>query len=310
MASIKTWIKAARLRTLPLSLSGIIVGSFIAYHDGIFQLNVLLLALLTTLGFQVLSNFANDLGDAQKGADNEGRIGPERAIQSGEVSISEMKIAVYVLSVASFVFAALLIGVSAQGKDASFWYFYLFLALACIAAAIAYTVGKKAYGYHGLGDVFVFIFFGVVSVVGVYHLYPSSFSITSFEWKLLLPATTIGALSMAVLNLNNMRDRQNDVLVGKNTLAVKLGKEKAKQYHAILIVVAILSMFIYVINFQSSWYFLLLIVPSFILIKHLVAVFKTSEEKGFDPFLKTVSLTTFLISILFVISTILNHVSF
>lgn len=309
MAGFKVWLKAARLRTLPLSLSGIIVGSAIAYTDGIFNSAICGLALLTTLFFQVLSNFANDLGDAQKGADNEGRIGPERAIQSGAISIKQMKNAVRVISITSLISAASLIAVSSSGKGLSFWIFYLVLAALCVLAAVMYTVGKRAYGYNGLGDVFVFIFFGLVSVIGVYYLYPENISLTAFEWKLLFPATTIGALSMAVLNLNNMRDRENDQKVGKNTLVVKLGKKGAKVYHAVIILSAVVSMIAYILLFQpGNYFFISLAIPFLVLFVHLKKVRQIDNEREFDPFLKTVALTTFLLSLLFTLSCVLYHV--
>lgn len=310
MADFKIWLRAARLRTLPLSLSGIIVGSAIAYADGIFDSSICGLALLTTLFFQVLSNFANDLGDAQKGADNEGRIGPERAIQSGDISIKQMKNAVILTSIFSLISAASLIAVSSSGKGISFWIFYLILAALCVIAAIMYTIGKRAYGYNGLGDVFVFIFFGLVSVIGVYNLYPENISLAVFEWKLLFPAVTIGALSMAVLNLNNMRDRENDQKVGKHTLVVKLGKQGAKTYHFFIILSAVISMFIYIILFQSgNYFFISLILPFLILFIHLKKVRQVDNEREFDPFLKTIALTTFLLSLLFTLSCVLYHVA-
>lgn len=310
MVTFKTWIKAARLRTLPLSLSGIIIGSAIAYNDAIFHWDIFILALLTTLFFQVLSNFANDLGDTLKGADNEERIGPTRAVQSGGISIKQMKNAVAITSVLSLLSATFLIYVSAHEKAISFWLFYLTLAVFCIIAAILYTMGKKAYGYLGLGDVFVFIFFGLVSVIGVYHLYPDHVSLTAMEWKLILPAITIGSLSTAVLNLNNMRDCENDLKVGKHTLVVKIGLKNAKMYHSFLIIAAISSVFGYIFLYHNTnLYFYSLIIPALLLTKHLIAIWKITSNQQFDPHLKTVALTTFLLSILFGLSAILHHVA-
>lgn len=307
MSRIKIWLHAARLRTLPLSLSGIIFGSFVAYNDNIFNKTIFILALLTTLFFQILSNFANDLGDTLKGADNANRVGPTRAVQSGGISISGMKIAVGLTSILAFVSSISLIYISAIGKDFSFWLFYIVLALFCIFAAITYTIGKKAYGYLGLGDVFVFIFFGFVSVIGVYHLFPAQLSLETVEWKLLLPALTIGALSTAVLNLNNMRDCENDEKVGKLTLVVKIGQKKAKIYHTFLILSAIASLLVYLLFFQkSTLFFSSLGLPILILLVHIRKVWNVQEDKAFDPFLKTVALTTFLISILFALSSILS----
>lgn len=307
MTKTKAWIHACRLRTLPLSLSGIILGSFVAKSKGFWDTKIFIFALLTTVLFQVLSNLANDLGDSQKGADNDGRIGPERAVQSGLISMKEMRSAVILLSVLSFVSAGTLIYFSSLNKSISFWLFYAVLAVFCVLAAITYTVGKRAYGYHGLGDFFVFIFFGFVSVVGVYHLYLSEFSFSTFQFENLLPASTIGFLSMAVLNLNNMRDRTNDANVGKRTLVVKLGGERAKFYHAFLILGGIACFTIYVFQFQSEnkWMTLSLL-PLIFLIAHLRKAMSIVQERNFDPELKKVALSAFALSVLFALAIILN----
>lgn len=311
MATVKTWIKTARLRTLPLSLSGIIVGSAIAYSEGIFNTSIFLLALLTTLLFQVLSNYANDYGDAVKGTDNDDRVGPKRALQAGDISLPQMKAAILILSVLSIISSIGLIAVSSTGKNAFFWIFYIFLAVFCVIAAITYTVGKKAYGYHGLGDVFVFIFFGWVSVVGVYHLYPEALSFETIQWQLFLLGATIGFLSAAVLNLNNMRDRLNDEKSGKHTLVVKLGFQKAKEYHQLLVTSSFLTLFVYLIYYVQANYFMFSIfIPIFILVRHLRQVKRVKKEQEFDPYLKVVSLSTFLLSALFFISLILKDVAF
>jgi 1,4-dihydroxy-2-naphthoate octaprenyltransferase len=307
MTKTKAWIHACRLRTLPLSLSGIILGSFVAKSKGFWDTKIFIFALLTTVLFQVLSNLANDLGDSQKGADNDGRIGPERAVQSGLISMKEMRSAVILLSVLSFVSAGTLIYFSSLNKSISFWLFYAVLAVFCVLAAITYTVGKRAYGYHGLGDFFVFIFFGFVSVVGVYHLYLSEFSFSTFQFENLLPASTIGFLSMAVLNLNNMRDRTNDANVGKRTLVVKLGGERAKVYHAFLILGGIACFTIYVFQFQSEnkWMTLSLL-PLIFLIAHLRKAMSIVQERNFDPELKKVALSAFALSVLFALAIVLN----
>jgi 1,4-dihydroxy-2-naphthoate octaprenyltransferase len=307
MTKTKAWIHACRLRTLPLSLSGIILGSFVAKSKGFWDTKIFIFALLTTVLFQVLSNLANDLGDSQKGADNDGRIGPERAVQSGLISMKEMRSAVILLSVLSFVSAGTLIYFSSLNKSISFWLFYAVLAVFCVLAAITYTVGKRAYGYHGLGDFFVFIFFGFVSVVGVYHLYLSEFSFSTFQFENLLPASTIGFLSMAVLNLNNMRDRTNDANVGKRTLVVKLGGERAKLYHAFLILGGIACFTIYVFQFQSEnkWMTLSLL-PLIFLIAHLRKAMSIVQERNFDPELKKVALSAFALSVLFALAIVLN----
>jgi 1,4-dihydroxy-2-naphthoate octaprenyltransferase len=295
---IKSWIHAARLRTLPLSLSGIIVGSFAAYEQGFWDSAIFILAMLTTLFLQVLSNFANDLGDSYKGADNEGRVGPMRAIQSGKITQKQMTIGTVVMSALSLATAIPLIIIGTDRMPSSVLWVYVILALLSILAAVTYTVGKKAYGYNGMGDIMVFIFFGLVSVLGVYSLYAKS-----FDWSLLGMAFGIGLLSIAVLNLNNMRDHENDKLVNKRTIVVAIGFEKAKIYHTILIIGSIIGM-LYFIFVNQLWISLIALLPFIILIKHLYKVWSTDIPQTLDPELKKVALSTFMISILFLISTI------
>ena len=246
MAQFKDWIHAARLRTLPLSVSGILVGSLLALQNGHWNPVVFVLALSTTLLFQILSNLANDLGDTLKGADNANRVGPERAVQSGAISINAMKRAVAITAILSGISAGALIWKGTANLSMNSVYGYIGLAIACVLAAITYTMGKRAYGYFGLGDVFVFIFFGCVSVIGVYPLFADELIL-----ELIFPAITIGLLSTAVLNLNNMRDQINDASVGKRTLVVKLGFMNAKTYHLTLVVTAMLSWIAFLIFKQS-----------------------------------------------------------
>lgn len=291
---IQSWLKAFRLRTLPLSLSGIILGSFLAKKDGFWDGYIFVFALLTTLFFQILSNLANDLGDSQKGTDNQFRVGPMRAVQSGEISMKAMKLAVAIFTFLSLVSAAILIRISAIGMTKEVIWMYVFLAVLCVIAAITYTVGKKAYGYHGFGDLFVFIFFGLVSVLGSYTLYTKTFNL-----EIIFPAISIGLLSTAVLNLNNMRDQVNDKTSNKITLVVKLGKSKAKIYHFILVLLAIISAVFFLQDLNIFRY--LFLIPFCILTLHLQKVNNTQEEKDFDPELKKVALTTFLISIMYAV---------
>ncbi len=293
MSKTKAWVGAFRLRTLPLSVSGIIMGSFIARLNGSWDTTIFVLALSTTLLFQIVSNLANDLGDSQKGTDNEHRVGPTRAVQSGEISGAQMKIAVVVFSILSLLSAAVLIYFGTQKLPQQILIVYAVLALLCVLAAITYTVGKKAYGYHGFGDVFVFIFFGLVSVLGVYSFYTKN-----FDWNNLLPAATIGLLSTAVLNLNNMRDRVNDARSGKNTLVVKMGANWAKLYHALLILGGIACLLAFVFPLGQEWLYLSFI-PCVVLLIHLRIVMNTRIEKEFDPQLKVVALSTFALSLFF-----------
>ncbi len=296
---MKHWIQAARLRTLPLSVSGIIVGSFYAMSQALFNWNIVILALLTTLGFQVLSNFANDYGDGIKGTDNEDRVGPKRAIQSGVISPKEMKNALIITSLLTLVSAIALIYVAFKDHNLLFSFIYLLLGILAIVAAIRYTVGNSAYGYRGFGDLFVFIFFGLVSTLGIYFMFAKE-----MDWVLILPATSIGFLSVAVLNLNNMRDEESDRKSNKNTIVVKMGAENAKVYHYFLIISAMILMlvFSYFKDFTFDQY---LYVIGFIpLLKHLKTVYTNKNPKELDPELKKVALGTFALSVLLSLSMI------
>ena len=294
---IKVWLHAARLRTLPLSLSGIIVGTGLAAVLGAFDGQIFAFALLTTIGFQVLSNFANDLGDSQKGTDNAQRVGPARAIQSGQLSAAQMKVGMWVVGVFSLLSALYLIKLSVPNLSANAIYFYIVLAVACIAAAITYTVGKNAYGYRGLGDIMVFIFFGLVSVIGVFMLFGEA-----FEWIVLFPAISIGLWSTAVLNLNNLRDIHNDAQMNKRTMVVKLGFHKAKYYHVFLVSFGMATWFftIYLLAVSAMNYYLFIaLLPSLGFALHLQKVVQNTEPASLDPELKKVALLTFFSSILF-----------
>src|SRR5690606_37921623 len=236
MTKLKTLIEAARPRTLPLSVSGIIVGSAIAFAEGFFNPYILILSLITTIGLQILSNFANDYGDGVKGTDNADRVGPVRALQSGIISAKEMLSAMIVTTILTMIVAIILIYISFGSEQLFTSLVYFILGIFAVAAAIKYTVGNSAYGYHGYGDLFVFIFFGLVSVIGSYFLYTKK-----LEWDVLLPAISVGLLSVGVLNLNNMRDVHSDSKSNKNTMVVKLGITKAKKYHTVVIIVAFLA---------------------------------------------------------------------
>ncbi|MBW2962050.1 1,4-dihydroxy-2-naphthoate polyprenyltransferase [Mesonia aestuariivivens] len=295
----KTWIGAARLRTLPLSIAGIIMGTALAILYGFFSWDIFILAICTTLGLQILSNFANDYGDGIKGTDNEERIGPMRALQSGIITDKEMKKAMIITSVITILFALALIYVAFGRNNFLYSIVFFLLGIASIGAAIKYTVGKSAYGYRGLGDVFVFLFFGLLSVVGSYFLYHHQLNFTIF-----LPAISIGLLSTAVLNLNNMRDRISDANAGKHTLVVKLGGEKSKKYHSALILFAFFASLEFIFYSQNYWLAISLIafLPLFF---HLKTVANNKVPKELDPELKKVALSTFLFSILFLIGALI-----
>jgi len=291
---LKAFIKAARLRTLPLSVSGIILGTFLAAEQDMFNLYICILAFITTIGFQILSNFANDYGDGVKGTDNDNRIGPKRALQSGAISPKQMLNGIKITGFVTFLVAVFLIYISFGTTHLNYFVLFLVLGIASIVAAIKYTMGENPFGYNGYGDIFVFLFFGWLSVLGSYFLYTKQ-----LDYTLLLPATSLGLLSAGVLNLNNMRDRISDAASNKRTLVVKMGAKYAKYYHYWLLVLAFISAIMYeLIHFKSysQLLFLMAFMPIF---KHLAVVYKNNDPKLLDPELKKLALSTFLFAFLF-----------
>ena len=297
------WIKAARLRTLPLSISGIIMGSFIArwkllQNGETWDITIFALALLVTLLYQVLSNYANDYGDGLKGTDKN-RIGEaeQRAVASGKISASQMRNAVILFALLSLVTTFYLLYKAFFPNFINEFYTFIGLGVACILAAIGYTVGKKPYGYLGLGDIMVFIFFGLVSVCGSYFLFTKS-----FDWDILLPASAIGLLSAAVLNLNNMRDIENDEKSGKKTLALRLGFKNAMIYEMIILVLPPILVLMYMminhLQEQGKYYAFIFFVTVFPLMSLRRKIMAVKEPKELDPFLKQVAMITFVMSIL------------
>lgn len=293
MPDAKSWIDAFRLRTLPLALSSIIMGSCLAVSQGTYRWQVILLAASTTLLLQILSNLANDYGDALKGTDNENRLGPLRTVQSGAISPQSMKRAIWIFVGLSLISGVSLI-IAGFGSDWILGLLFFGMGIAAIAAAIKYTVGKSAYGYSGFGDLFVFLFFGLIGVTGSYYL-----NTQLWHWPVMLPAISMGLFSTAVLNLNNMRDIHNDRLSGKHTLASRIGIEKAKIYHACLIIVGISTGLLYTWMYYESYWNLLFLACIPFFIRDLVAVFNNREEVLLDPFLKRQALLTLLFSVLF-----------
>ena len=296
MPAFKYWLAAARLRTLPLSISGIVVGSAGAIKAGSFQFSIFCLAIFTTLGFQVLSNFANDYGDGVKGTDKY-REGEKRMVASGIISSKQMAKAMIFIAITTLIIALLLIYVAFGSENLIYSSVFFLLGIASIIAAIKYTVGEKAYGYNALGDVFVFLFFGLLGVLGSFFLFTKT-----LEGFMILPAMTIGLLSAAVLNLNNMRDRFSDAQASKNTLAVVLGETKIKFYHYSLIVLAFVLALGYLWMDQSRFYQFLPLVAFIPLFINLNTVRKNTDIKLLDPELKKVALSTFLFSILMLIT--------
>ena len=296
MKQLKVWLKAVRLRTLPLSVSGILIGNSLCFQHPEFSGILFVLMLFTAISFQIISNFANDYGDGVKGTDNDNRLGPKRVLQQGLLSREILKKGIIIISLISLLLAFVLIFL-AFGSNS--WYYILIfigLSFASVWAAIFYTVGNKAYGYYGFGDLFVFLFFGGVSVLGAYFI-----QLKTFSYPAILLSLVVGFLSVGVLNLNNMRDIDNDAFVGKRTLVVIMGAAIAKKYHLLLLIVSV-SILVYVfssVSIRFFWIPYLAIIP---LIVHFISVLKNSKPKFFDPELKKLSLSIFFLSLLVFLS--------
>jgi 1,4-dihydroxy-2-naphthoate polyprenyltransferase len=286
MVAPKVWLAAARLRTLPLAFSGIILAAFLAISKGVFSLPIFLLTISTTVLLQVLSNFANDYGDTQNGADLVDRIGPTRTVQSGDITPALMLKGIYFIGILALFSGLVLLYVAFGGFLNTYFAVFLAIGILAIIAAYTYTAGSKPYGYAGLGDVSVFIFFGLVGVLGTLFLFTKS-----FESIDLLPAMASGALATGVLNINNIRDIASDKKAGKITIPVRLGRTYAIFYHTFLILLSLLFMSIYIILKEGSYYFLLAFPLLFL---NIYQVFKSSNP---DPYLKTLALSSLFFSI-------------
>lgn len=296
---MKIWLSAFRLRTLPLALASIGMGSFMALSSGYFDWTIFIFCAMTTIFLQILSNLANDYGDTVNGADSEVREGPQRSVQSGVISIMAMKKAIVI-----FILLSLLSGISllyfSFGLDMKVFAFFLLLGVLAILAAIAYTAGRRPYGYMGLGDLSVLIFFGAVGVLGTYYLYTQSFSTS-----LLLPALSCGLFSVAVLNVNNIRDIESDKKAGKYSIPVRIGRKAAVNYHIFLLIGGMLAASCYVVlNFQSWYQFLFLLVTPLLII-NIKAVGSKGEARALDPYLKQMAISTLIFVLLFGIGHIL-----
>lgn len=303
MSDLKYWLHAFRLRTLPLAVSSILVGSALAYPSPdnayLFRWSILGLALLTAILLQLLSNLANDLGDHEHGTDNAQRVGPQRAVQSGAISPATMKRAMLIAGGLAFASGMALI-IVALGFSSSTLLF-LVIGLLTIGAAVKYTFGRNPYGYAGLGDISVLLFFGIVGVCGTFYL-----QTRALDPMVLLPALGFGLLSTGVLNVNNMRDIRNDKASGKITLAVRLGFDGAKGYHGILIVAGLLCVILFTaMRFRGmpQWAFLL-IAPA--LASHMRTVLRSHDPASLDPQLKKLALGTFFTAIAFSVGLILT----
>lgn len=292
-SSAKAWISAARPRTLPLALSSIWLGSFLAAFFGTFEWHVVIWASITTVFLQILSNLANDYGDSIHGADSAQRQGPQRAVQAGLITARAMRTGMIVSALLSLASGLYLLYASV-GFVREVFLFFLALGLLAIAAAVTYTSGSRPYGYAGLGDLSVFVFFGLVGVMGTFYLHAGWLS-----WELLLPAAASGFFSTAVLNVNNIRDIVSDRLAGKRSIPVRIGREKAVLYHIMLLVLAISSALLFaLLNYESPWQLLFLLsVPLFL--KNIKAVRQYKEAAALDPYLKQLALSTLVFVLLF-----------
>lgn len=297
---IKSWIEAFRLRTLPLALSNTIIGSCLAAADDRFRWPVFGLAALTTVLLQIMSNMANDYGDFVNGKDTAERIGPKRMVQSGEITPGIMLRGIIVIGILCAVSGVSLIVIGTAGIPVTNMLLFGLLGLAAIAAAIKYTVGRNPYGYRGLGDIFVFIFFGLVGVIGTYFLHTQA-----FRWDILLPASAIGLLSTGVLNMNNMRDYEADKNAGKTTIVVSMGVKKAAYYHLFLVAgAALLAVFYTLLNYHSMWQWLFIL--SFpILFLNLKKVFTYKDALELYPELPRLSMASLVFALTFGIGLLL-----
>lgn len=294
----KLYIEMVRPKTLFLSFGIIFVGNVLAFWFGKFSFLIFILTLFSMTCFQILSNLANDYGDFTKGSDQKDRIGPRRLVSDGIISQNALKFAIF-LSAFLAIFSAILIFILTEFTLREFLYLCA-LAVICAIAAITYTVGKYAYGYYGLGDFFVFIFFGIVAVCG-------SFFVQTHEILkvIILPAFSCGLLSMAVLNINNMRDFNSDLLHKKHTIVVKFGLKFAKFYHAFLIIFAFIFYAVFCILDENIFAFLM-ILPLIFCLKHIKKVFEISNLKEFFPLLGELSKLTFFVNLTFCFAVILN----
>ncbi|MGX2970581.1 1,4-dihydroxy-2-naphthoate polyprenyltransferase [Ursidibacter sp. B-7004-1] len=292
------WFSTARPKTLPLALASIVVGSALAHWAGAFNGFTTFLALLTTVLLQILSNFANDYGDHLKGSDTAERIGPLRAIQQGAISGEQLKKSLFVVGSLAFLSGVTLIGYSYQTWQDLF--VFIGLGGVAIIAAITYTVGKKPYGYLGLGDISVLIFFGFLAVIGTYYL--QAHHLPSI---ILLPAFGCGLLAVAVLNINNLRDINQDRAAGKNTLIVRIGSKNGRIYHLLLLTLAVLSYLIFAISVLNHWYNFLFLLTLPLLIKHALFVYHHQDPIELRPLLGQMAGLALLTNLLFSLGIVL-----
>jgi 1,4-dihydroxy-2-naphthoate octaprenyltransferase len=304
--NIKAWIQAMRLRTLPLAVSGILAGTFMADLLAHTHSGILIFALFTAVLLQILSNLANDYGDYMKGTDNESRIGNTRALQSGAITPRAMKMGIVICSILALLSGIQLLLLSTEGNISMWFIIFLLLGLSAIAAAIKYTVGKNPYGYRALGDVYVFVFFGPIAVAGTFLLHSSFDFSWSDHYPVMFTATTIGLLSTGVLNTNNLRDVENDRASGKVTLVVKYGLQWGRVYHTLLLATAFACAVLLLLTTEMSllsWFSLLAFVSVF---SQLRKVWITEPSPAYNALLKQLSLATLLWVLLLIITSVID----
>ncbi|KKD61460.1 1,4-dihydroxy-2-naphthoate octaprenyltransferase [Grimontia sp. AD028] len=291
-STFKTWLDAARPKTLPLAIACILCGSAVAAQTSQFSFTLMVLALVTALLLQILSNLANDYGDAVKGTDNDDRLGPKRAIQQGLVTPATMKKAMILNVVLTIVVGAVLV-LTAFDKPADILSFIGLGALA-IVAAICYTVGNKPYGYQGLGDLSVLIFFGWLGVAGTYYLQAGTLNSV-----VLLPATACGLLAVGVLNINNLRDIDNDRACGKHTLVVRMGPKWGRAYHQVLLATAFVSFALFSLLQPVGWSGWLFLLALPLAAKHGLAVWQSPDGETLRPMMGDIVKLALLTNVLF-----------
>lgn len=287
----EAWLHAVRLRTLPLALASILAGSFLAYWKNSFRWEILILAALTTVFLQILSNLSNDYGDTIHGADSSERQGPVRAVQSGIISLAEMKKAMYLFGFLSLVSGLLLIFLALD--DWKLFFLFLGIGLAAIWAAITYTSGSKPYGYVGLGDISVFVFFGLTGVLGTYFLHT-----LSFEPLAVLIAVSLGSFSTAVLNINNIRDIESDEKAGKKSIPVRIGRKMAVSYNWALLGIGYIALMAFAL-FSQQYLSLLASLSGILMLKVGFGVQNAQSSETTDPYLKKMAISTLLWTLLF-----------
>ena len=280
MTTLQAWLSAFRLRTLPLALSCIFMGSFLAAaHTPLnnFTNSIFILCVLTTILLQIVSNLANDYGDSIHGADSKDRKGPQRAVQAGLISAQTMKKAILLFAFLAFVSGVSLLWV-AIGSNLTLFFACLGIGVLAILAAITYTAGPKPYGYSGLGDISVLLFFGWVGVLGSYFLYAKM-----MPWEIFLPATSCGVFSVAVLNINNIRDIESDFNAGKYSIPVRLGRKNAVIYHILLLTIGVLTACSYTVICWKHPIQVLFLLAVPLLIRNGMAVYKNTTPQSLDP---------------------------